>query len=74
MIDKTPCPPRCSTVDDIGLVAVVAQATDATHATAKFRRHRPNITSMIFRLPDATGTDALISVRSEFPEGHASSC
>ncbi len=60
--------PRCSAVDDIGLMVVVAQATDATHA-AVFRQHRPDITLMDFRLPDASGKDALIFIRSEFPEG-----
>ena len=59
---------RCLAVEDIGLMVVVAQATDATHA-AVFRQHRPDITLMGFRLPDASGTDALISIRSEFPEG-----
>jgi len=56
-------------VDDIGLMVVVAQATDATHAAVEFRRQRPDITLMDFRPPDASGTDALISIRSEFPEG-----
>jgi hypothetical protein len=35
---------RCSAVDDMGLMLVVAQATDATHAVAEFLRHRPDIT------------------------------
>jgi hypothetical protein len=43
--------PRCSAVVDIGLIVVVAQATDAAHA-AVFRRHRPDITLMDFRLSD----------------------
>jgi hypothetical protein len=60
---------QCFAVDDIGLMVVVAQATDATHSVAEFRRYRPDITWMQFRLPDASGTDALISIRSEFPEG-----
>jgi DNA-binding NarL/FixJ family response regulator len=37
---------------DIELMFVVAQASDAAHA-AVFRRHRPDITLMDFRLPDA---------------------
>jgi DNA-binding NarL/FixJ family response regulator len=61
--------PRCSAVDDIGLMVVVAQATDATHATVEFRRHRRDITLMDFRPPDAGGMDGLISIRSEFPDG-----
>jgi hypothetical protein len=59
----------CFAVDDIGLMVVVAQATDATHSVAEFRRYRPDITLMHSRLPDASGTDALIPIRNEFPEG-----
>jgi hypothetical protein len=42
---------RYSAVVDIRLITVVARATDAAHA-AVFRRHRPNITLMDFRLRD----------------------
>jgi hypothetical protein len=55
-------------VDDIGLMVVVAQATGATHA-AVFRQHRLDITWMDSRLPDDSGTEAPIAIRSEFPEG-----
>ena len=60
---------QCFAVDDIGLTVVVAQATDATHSVAEFRRYRLDATLMDLRLPDASGTDALISIRGEFPEG-----
>jgi hypothetical protein len=63
------CVSRCSAVDDLGLMIVVAQGTDATHA-AVFRRHRPDVTLMAFRLPNASGTDVVISIRSECPEAH----
>ena len=49
--------PRCSAVDDIGLMVVVAQATAATLA-AVFRQHRLDITWIDFRLPDDSGTEA----------------
>jgi CheY-like chemotaxis protein len=55
-------------MDDIGLMVVVAQPTDATHA-AVVRQRMPDITLMDLRLPDASGTDALISIRIECPEG-----
>jgi hypothetical protein len=32
--------PLCSGVDDVGLMVVVAQATDATHAAVECRLHR----------------------------------
>jgi DNA-binding NarL/FixJ family response regulator len=48
-------------------MVLVAQAADATQAIAEFRRHRPDITLMDLRLPGTNGTDALISIRGEFP-------
>lgn len=47
---------------------LVAQANDATEAIAEFRRHLPDITLMDLRLPGANGMDALIAIRSEFPQ------
>jgi len=47
---------RCFAVDDIGLMVVVAQATDATHSVAELRRYRPDITLMHFRRLDSGGT------------------
>jgi DNA-binding NarL/FixJ family response regulator len=48
-------------------MTLVAQATDAIQAVAEFRRHKPDITLMDVRLPGSNGTDALISIRGEFP-------
>ncbi len=48
-------------------MAVVAQATTATEAITEFRAHRPDITLMDQRLPGSTGTDALVTIRCEFP-------
>jgi DNA-binding NarL/FixJ family response regulator len=48
-------------------MVLVAQAADAIQAIAEFRRHRPDITLMDLRLPGTNGTDALISIRGEFP-------
>jgi DNA-binding NarL/FixJ family response regulator len=46
---------------------VVAQAATLPEAVTEFRIHKPDITLMDQRLPGATGTDALITIRGEFP-------
>jgi DNA-binding NarL/FixJ family response regulator len=46
---------------------LVAQAATAAQAVEEFRRWRPDVTLMDQRLPGASGTDALIAIRSEFP-------
>ncbi len=48
-------------------MVIVGQAADAVEAVAEFRRHRPDVTLMDLRLPGTNGTDALISIRGEFP-------
>ncbi|MBV8830919.1 MAG: response regulator transcription factor [Acidobacteriaceae bacterium] len=50
---------------DINVVAAVA---NANNAVAEFRRHRPDITLMDQRLPGSTGTEALLTIRAEFPQ------
>ena len=47
---------------------LVGQAANAAEAIAEFRRHRPDITLMDLRLPGTNGTDALITIRGEFPD------
>jgi len=47
---------------------LVAQASNAVEAVTEFRRHRPDVTLMDLRLPGANGTDALITIRGEFPQ------
>ena len=47
---------------------LVAQASNAAEAIAEFRIHQPNITLMDLRLPGMNGTEAVISIRKEFPE------
>ena len=46
---------------------LVAQAANGTDALREFRLHRPDITLMDLRLPGASGTDVIITIRSEFP-------
>src|SRR5258705_5039119 len=47
---------------------LVAQAADGGEAVQQFREHRPDVTLMDLRLPDMSGIDALIAIRTEFPE------
>jgi len=49
-------------------MVLVGQAVNAVEAVAEFRRHRPDITLMDLRLPGSNGTDALITIRGEFPQ------
>jgi len=37
-------------------------------AIQQFRTHRPDVTLMDLQMPDMNGLDAMISIRSEFPE------
>lgn len=47
---------------------MVAQASTADEALQEYRRTRPDVILMDQRLPGASGTDALIAIRSEFPQ------
>jgi DNA-binding NarL/FixJ family response regulator len=45
---------------------MVAQASSGGEALQMFRQHRPDITLMDLRLPDISGIDAMIAIRTEF--------
>ena len=47
---------------------LVSQAPDGAEAIQLFRKHRPDITLMDLRLPGVSGLDAMIAIRTEFPE------
>jgi DNA-binding NarL/FixJ family response regulator len=47
---------------------MVAQAATGNEAIQLFRQHQPDVTLMDLRLPDMSGIDVLIALRSEFPE------
>ena len=47
---------------------LVAEAGNGREALRQFREHRPDVTLLDLRLPDMSGIDALIAIRSEFPE------
>jgi DNA-binding NarL/FixJ family response regulator len=51
--------------DDMLLVSLAATGTEAIQ---QFREHQPDVTLMDVRLPDLSGIDAVIAIRSEFPE------
>ncbi|HYO83428.1 MAG TPA: response regulator transcription factor [Bryobacteraceae bacterium] len=46
---------------------VVAQASSGAEAIKMYREHQPNVTLMDLRLPDISGIDALIAIRTEHP-------
>jgi len=47
---------------------MVAQAATGSEALQLFRQHQPDVTLLDLRLPDMSGIDVLIALRSEFPE------
>ena len=73
---------RILTVDDHALVraglvtiigkqpdmAVIAEAATGHEGIEQFRTHRPDVTLMDLRLPDISGVDTTIAIRSEFPD------
>ena len=73
---------RILTVDDHPLVrqgvarlidvhpdmTLVAEASNGRDAIQQFRLHRPDVTLMDLQMPEMSGVDAIIAIRSEFPE------
>jgi DNA-binding NarL/FixJ family response regulator len=47
---------------------LVSQASSGTEAIQQYREHQPDVTLMDLRLPDLSGIDAMIAIRTEFPE------
>ncbi len=47
---------------------LVAEAATGGEGIQGFRQHRPDVTLMDLRLPDMSGIDALIAIRTEFAE------
>ena len=78
----TSSPIRILAVDDhplvrggiVGLLEVqpdmtlVGQAEDGRDAIQQFRTHRPDVTLMDMQMPGMNGLDALIAIRTEFPD------
>src|SRR5271165_540957 len=47
---------------------LVAEASNGHDAIQRFREQEPDVTLMDLRLPDMSGIDAMMAIRSEFPE------
>jgi DNA-binding NarL/FixJ family response regulator len=47
---------------------LVSQASTGAEAIQQYREHLPDVTLMDLRLPDVSGIDAMIAIRSEFVE------
>lgn len=49
-------------------MTLVSQASTGTEAIQRYRELQPDVMLMDLRLPDLSGIDALIAIRTEFPE------
>jgi DNA-binding NarL/FixJ family response regulator len=49
-------------------MCLVAEASNGLEAIKQFRSHRPDVVLMDLQMPEMNGIDALIAIRSEFPE------
>jgi len=49
-------------------MTLVGEAVNGRQAIQKFHQHNPDVTLMDLRLPDMSGIDAMIAIRSEHPE------
>jgi DNA-binding NarL/FixJ family response regulator len=49
-------------------MSLVAEASNGREGIQRYREHKPDVTLMDLRLPDMSGIDAMIAIRSEFPE------
>lgn len=49
-------------------MVMVATASSGREGIDSFRQHRPDVALMDLRLPDLSGIDALIAIRTEFPD------
>ena len=49
-------------------MTLVGEAPNGREAIQQFRTHRPDVTLMDLQMPEMNGLDALIAIRTEFPE------
>jgi len=49
-------------------MVLVSQAVNGAEAIQQFRSLKPDVTLMDLRLPDSSGIDAMIAIRTEFPD------
>src|ERR1700733_3586 len=78
----SPAAIRVMTVDDHALIRegiaalianqndmrLVAEASNGREAVEQFRSHHPDVILMDVQMPEMNGIDALIAIRSEFPD------
>jgi DNA-binding NarL/FixJ family response regulator len=55
-------------INDQPDMLLVSQASSGAEAIQQYREHRPDVTLMDLRLPDLSGIDAMIAIRSEFAD------
>jgi DNA-binding NarL/FixJ family response regulator len=55
-------------INDQPDMVLVSQASSGAEAIQQYRRHRPDVALMDLRLPDLSGVDAMIAIRSEFTD------
>ncbi len=49
-------------------MVLIAQASNGHEAINLFKQHMPDVTLLDLRLPDMSGIDVLIAIRSQFPD------
>jgi DNA-binding NarL/FixJ family response regulator len=49
-------------------MVMIAAAATAHDGILQYRKHLPDVTLMDLRLPDMSGVDTIVSIRSEFPD------
>jgi DNA-binding NarL/FixJ family response regulator len=49
-------------------MVLVSQAVNGVEAIQQYRTLKPHVTLMDLRLPDLNGIDAMIAIRTEFPD------
>ncbi len=49
-------------------LSLVAEAASGQEAIEQYRRTRPDVTLMDLQMPNSNGIDAIIAIRSEFPD------
>jgi len=49
-------------------MVLVGEASTGAEAMQQFKQHMPDVTLLDLRLPDMSGIDVLIAIRSEFPK------
>ena len=81
-MNSLPNPIRILAVDDHALLRkgiamilanhpdmkLVAEASNGREAVEQYQAHRPDVTLMDLQMPEMNGLDAMIAIRSEFPD------